>query len=91
MRKERQNIEILWKSAWFAGAALQRDLTQRISFGAELFGNTPQEQGGRPEVGFNVGGILKLNQHTDPLWSTGRDMVGSTHFAAYLGLQFLTK
>jgi hypothetical protein len=51
----------------------------------------PQEQGGRAEVGFNVGGIWKLNEHTNLLWSTGRDIVGSTHFAAYFGMQFLTK
>jgi len=79
------------RNAWFAGATLERDLTQNLSIGTELFGNTPQERNGRPEVGFNVGGILKLNQHTNLLWSTGRDIVGSTHFAAYLGLQFLTK
>ena len=79
------------RNSWFAGAALERDFTQRVSFGAELFSNTPQEQGGRAEVGFNVGGTLKLNRHTNLLWSTGRNIVGSTHFAAYFGLQFMTK
>src|SRR5262249_5044508 len=39
----------------------------------------------------NVGGILKLNEHTNLLWSTGRNLVGSTHFTMYFGLQFLTK
>jgi hypothetical protein len=62
-----------------------------LTLGAELFGNTPQEQGGRAEIAFNVGGALKLNEHINLLYAAGRDIVGDTHVMVYFGLQFLTK
>jgi Putative MetA-pathway of phenol degradation len=79
------------RNFWFAGSVLERELNERLTLGAELFGNTPQERGGRAEIAFNVGGALKLNEHINLLYAAGRDIVGDTHVMVYFGLQFLTK
>ncbi len=79
------------RNFWYAGSVLERELNERLMLGAELFGNTPQERGGRAEIAFNLGGALKLNEHMNLLYAAGRDLVGDTHVMVYFGLQFLTK
>ncbi|HEX6564993.1 MAG TPA: hypothetical protein VF020_11955 [Chthoniobacterales bacterium] len=41
---------------WYAGAVVQRELSERLSLGVELFGNTSIEPGSKPDIAFNVGG-----------------------------------
>ena len=76
---------------WYAGSVLQRDVTERLSLGVELFGNTPTVPNARPDIAFNIGGSLKLNDHLNFIFTGGRDVVGDTHAMLYLGLQILTK
>jgi hypothetical protein len=76
---------------WYSGAVLEREFSEQISLGAELFGNTPTERSGRANVAFNVGGTWKLTEHINLLFSAGRDIVGDTRAMIYLGLQILTK
>jgi outer membrane putative beta-barrel porin/alpha-amylase len=87
----RLQIGIGERSYWYAGAVLQREINDRLSFGVELFGNTPAESNDRPDIAFNVGGSLKLNDHLNFIFTGGRDLVGDTHAMVYLGLQILTK
>jgi len=75
----------------YAGAVLEREINGRLTLGAELFGNSPKERGGRSELAFNIGGTWKLNEHLNLLFSGGRDIVGDTTAMGYIGLQFLTK
>jgi len=75
----------------YVGAVIEREISERLTLGAELFGNSPKERGGRSELAFNVGGTWRLNQHLNLLFSGGRDIVGDTTAMAYIGLQFLTK
>ena len=75
----------------YAGAVLEREINERLTLGAELFGNFPKEQGGSSDVGFNVGGAWKVSEHFNLLFSGGRDIVGGTNAMAYIGLQLLTK
>jgi Putative MetA-pathway of phenol degradation len=75
----------------YAGAVLEREITERLTLGVELFGNSPKEHGGRSELAFNFGGAWKLSKHFNLLFSGGRDIVGDTHAMGYIGLQFLTK
>jgi hypothetical protein len=79
------------RSNWYAGTVLQREINDRLSLGAELFGNTPTERGERPEVAFTIGGIYQLHKHLNLLFTAGRDFTGDTHATLYLGLQILTK
>jgi hypothetical protein len=91
------NVGYWWQTAndrrnyWYSGAVLEREVNDRLTIGAELFGNTPQERDGRAEVAFNIGAIWKLKEHINVLSALGRDFVGGTHLIAYVGLQFLTK
>jgi hypothetical protein len=79
------------QSYWYTGAVLQREINDRLSLGFELFGNTTTVPNGRPDVAFNVGGSLKLNEHLNFIFTGGRDFVGDTHAMLYLGLQIVTK
>ena len=91
------NVGYWWQTAadqrnyFYAGALFEHEISERLTLGAELFGNSPKERGGRSDVAFNVGGIWKLNEHVNLLFTGGRDIVGDTHAMAYIGLQFLTK
>ena len=91
------NAGYWWQTAaetrnyFFAGAVLEREINEHLTLATELFGNSATERGGRPDFAFNVGGILKLNDHLNLLFSGGRDIVGDTHATAYVGLQLLTK
>jgi hypothetical protein len=76
---------------WYAGAVVQRELSERLSLGVELFGNTPIEPSSKPDIAFNVGGALKLNDHLNFIFTGGRGLAGVTHAMLYLGLQILTK
>jgi hypothetical protein len=75
----------------YAGAVIEREINERLTLGAELFGNSPKERGARSELAFDVGGTWKLNEHLNLLFSGGRDIVGDTHAMTYIGLQLLTK
>ena len=91
------NVGYWWQTAaetrnyFFAGAVLEREINERLTLATELFGNSPTERGGRPDLAFNLGGTWKLNDHLNLLFSGGRDIVGDTHTTAYVGLQLLTK
>jgi hypothetical protein len=79
------------QSYWYTGFVLQRDITERLSLGAELFGNTSTVPSGHPDIAFNLGGSLKLQEHLNFIFTAGRDFTGDTHAMLYLGLQIVTK
>jgi Putative MetA-pathway of phenol degradation len=79
------------RNFWYGGSVLERELNEQLTLGAELFGSTPQERGGRAEIAFNVGGVWRLNEHINLLYAAGRDIVGDARVMVYIGLQFLTK
>jgi hypothetical protein len=91
------NIGFWWQTAAetrnyvYAGAVLEREINERLTLGAELFGNSPKERGGRSDFAFNLGGTWKLSAHLNLLFSGGRDIVGDTTAMGYIGLQLLTK
>jgi len=75
----------------YAGAVLERETNERLTLGAELFGNSPKERGSGSDVAFSLGGAWKLSKHVNLLFAGGRDIVGDTSAMGYLGLQLLTK
>jgi hypothetical protein len=79
------------RNYFYAGAVLKREISDRLTLGAELFGNSPIERSTHSDVAFNVGGIWKLNNHLNLLFAGGRDAVGDTTAMGYIGLQLLTK
>jgi hypothetical protein len=91
------NVGYWWQAAaatrdyFYAGSVLEREMTDRLMLGAELFGNLPKERAANSNFAFNVGGTWKLSDHFNLLFSAGRDIVGDTHAMAYFGVQLLTK
>jgi hypothetical protein len=91
------NVGYWWQTApdkrdyWYSGAVLERELSQELTIGAELFGNTATDRGGRADFGFNIGGTCRLSEHLNLLFAAGRDFSGDTRALIYIGLQVLTK
>ena len=75
------------KDYWFFGWQVQRDLSQAITLGGELFYNTPTASGEGNRLGFNVGTIVNFTESHHLLFSTGRDIHGQNRFSMYIAYQ----
>jgi hypothetical protein len=79
------------KNHWFFGWQLQKDLSEHLTLGGELFYSTEETSGEGDSAGFNVGGYYNFNDHNHLLFSIGRGLknVGATNeFSSYLGYQW---
>ena len=72
----------------FVGWELQRDLSEMLTLGAEVFYQTADAVDGADSVGFNVGVIVSLDKNNHILCSVGRDFRGEARFTSYLGYQW---
>jgi hypothetical protein len=75
------------KDYWYAGGVLQRDLSEKVTLGGELFYTTPKSVGEGSQTGFNVGGIFNFSEEHHLLFSAGRDIHGPDRFLIYIGYQ----
>ena len=74
----------------FVGAALQRDLGERISVGAELFFHSADRDDDTNGLGSNLALLWHLNHDDHLVFSAGRDLgIGNTLFMGYAGWQKL--
>ena len=69
---------------WFAGGQAQVQVTPSFAPGAEVYYQSPSEEGGRSEVRFNAGFVLDLGEHHHLLFSAGRAIHGCNCNQAYL-------
>lgn len=89
------------KNFWFAGWLLQRQVTDRLAIGGELFHQTVSLTGGpgsagfplgsQDTTGFNLGAVYDLTEHYHLLVSAGRgleNVAASDEFSYYLALQW---
>jgi hypothetical protein len=79
------------KNYWFLGWALQRQVTENLSLGGEVFHQTASTEAGRSSSGFNLGGIYDLTDNYHLLFSAGRGIqhASSTNrFSYYLAFQW---
>jgi hypothetical protein len=67
----------------FTGLALQRDVNENLSFGAELFRSGAATIGDTATTGFSVGMIKGLDEHHKLLFSIGRGISGSNTLSTY--------
>ena len=72
------------KDYWFLGWEGQRDLSEKLTIGAELFYNTGSTEGSAYRLGFNVGTIVNFTDEHHFIFSAGRDIHGDNHFSAYV-------
>ena len=79
------------RNFWYSGFVLNRDISERLKLGLELFGNSKKEADGHSDIAFNVGGELKLSDRYLVLFSAGRSLREGPSFLAYLGLRIVLK
>ena len=75
------------KNWTYAGWLLQRDLSERLTLGGELFHRTPDAADGRRATGFTAGGQVNFTAERHLLFSAGRDLSGPNRLTAYLAFQ----
>lgn len=78
------------KNAWAGGVTLLYQVNDRLQFGGELFGTTPNSADARASVGTNLGGVYRLAHDLSLLFSAGhgvRNASATNRGAAYLGLR----
>ena len=60
------------RNYWFTGWLLQRQVTDKLALGAELFHQTSSMVGRGDTTGFNLGGIYDFTEHYHLLFSAGQ-------------------
>jgi len=73
---------------WFTGVLLQKQVSDALTLGGEVFHTTPDAKDADSHTGFNLGGIYDFSEQRHFLISAGRDFDGDTQLTAYVGLQF---
>jgi len=73
---------------WFTGAVVQRQLTDRLYLGGEIFHQSADTEDGSSSTGFNLGGGLTVTGPYQILLSAGRNIKNSAanRFSFYLAL-----
>lgn len=79
------------RNFWYSGVVLNRDISERLKLGLELFGNSKREADGQYDISFNAGGELKLSDRYFILFSAGRSLREGPSFLAYLGVRVVLK
>jgi hypothetical protein len=78
------------KDYWFVGWLLQRQVTDRLALGGEVFYQTADAVDSVDSAGFNLGGIYDFSEHQHLLFSAGTGIQNSNQtnrFSYYLGYQ----
>ena len=79
------------RNYWFMGWLLQRQVTEHLALGGEIFHQTADAVGGDQITGFNVGGVYDIADNYHLLFSSGRGLQNSTttnEFSYYLAIQW---
>ena len=77
------------KSFWFLGFAMEQQVSAGLTFGAEVFGTTPQAAEGEYNVSFSVGGRYTLLPGQVLMVSAGRSLRSDPDLALFLGIRVL--
>jgi hypothetical protein len=79
------------RNHWFFGWQVQKDISEQLTLGAEIFHSTEAAVGQGASTGFNLGGIYNLDEHNHVLFSAGRGLVranATNQFSSYLAYQW---
>jgi hypothetical protein len=79
------------RNYWFAGWLLQRQVTDNLALGGELFHQTPSTIDGKDSTGFDLGGVYDFTEHYHLLFSAGRGLQNATatnELSYYFGFQW---
>lgn len=78
------------KNHWFVGWELQKDLSEYLTLGGEIFHSTEEAENEGSSSGFNLGGIYNVDEHNHLLFSAGRGLTNvdaTNKFSSYLAYQ----
>jgi hypothetical protein len=78
------------KDYWFVGWLLQRQVTDHLALGGEVFYQTADAVDSVDSTGFNLGGIYDFSEHQHLLFSAGTGIQNANQtnrFSYYLGYQ----
>lgn len=78
------------RNHWFFGWQVQREISEHLTLGGELFHNTEQAVGEGTSTGFNLGGSYNLDEHNHVLFSAGKGLTNANatnRFSSYLAYQ----
>lgn len=79
------------KNYWFFGWLLQRQVTDQLALGGEIFNQTATMVGDHDSTGFNLGGVYDFNDDFHLLFSAGRGLTHaatSNEFSYYIAFQW---
>ncbi|MCB2193540.1 MAG: transporter [Deltaproteobacteria bacterium] len=72
---------------WFTGVVLQRQITDWLALGGELFQSTADTVDGGDSTGYNFGAMIDFSEEQHLLISGGSDLHGDTDLTFYLAYQ----
>ena len=70
------------------GVVLQRQVTDRLTLGGEIYHSTSAQVNESTHTGFNIGAIYDFTEHFSLLTSVGRDLQGDNRFTSFLGVEW---
>lgn len=73
---------------WFAGWLLQRQVTAKLTLGAEAFHETAKQPGRGSDTVLNAGGIYDFSETHHLMLTAGHTVQGPSEFIAYLAFQW---
>ena len=76
------------KDYWFFGWQVQREISQVLTLGAELFDQTRTTEEGKNQTAFTLGALVNVTDDHHVLFSVGRDIYGENRLSAYLAYQY---
>lgn len=62
------------RNHWFAGWQVQKEISEQVMLGGEIFHSTEQAAGQGSSSGFNLGGCYNFDEHDHLMFSAGRGL-----------------
>jgi hypothetical protein len=78
------------RNHWFFGWQVQKDITEQLTLGGEIFHSTEPAIGQGSNTGFNVGGMYNFDEHNHLLFSAGKGLTNAAatnQLSSYLAYQ----
>jgi hypothetical protein len=78
------------KNHWFFGWQLQKDISDHLTLGGEIYHSTEQVAEGGDSSGYNFGGFYNFDEHNHLLFSAGQsftDINNANQSTSYMGYQ----
>ena len=79
------------KNHWFYGWQVQKDISEHLTLGGEIFHSTEHLAGEGSSTGFNLGGSYNLDEHNHLLFSAGEGLTNAkatNKFSSYAAYQW---